>query len=51
MLRHTQINNVKDFTNGGEKIQPIPASIFLILQALSTEEVWMDSVKFSSGEK
>ena len=38
MLRHTQINNVKDFTNGGEKIQPIPASIFLILQALSTEE-------------
>ena len=30
---YIQVNNVKDFTNGGEKIQPILASIFLILQA------------------
>lgn len=46
---YIQVNNVKDFTNGGEKIQPIPASIFLILQALSTEEVWMVFLAFFVG--
>ena len=46
---YIQVNNVKDFTNGGEKIQPILASIFLILQALSTEEVWMVFLAFFVG--